>query len=53
MGLALELAQLAGGEARLASETAAVLQQTIDAGRGDRYYPALYETIAARTRTLA
>ncbi len=51
VGLALELAQLAGGSARLAAETAAVLQQTVDAGWGDRYYPALYETIAADGRT--
>ncbi|SFP70722.1 3-hydroxyisobutyrate dehydrogenase [Variovorax sp. PDC80] len=47
VSLALELAQAAGLEAAMARETAATLRRTIDAGWGDRYYPALYELVSA------
>lgn len=54
VSLALELAQAVGLEAAMARETAATLQRTIDAGWGDRYYPALYELVsAAPPRTAA
>ncbi len=46
VSLALELAQAAGLEAAMARETAATLRRTIDAGWGDRYYPALYELVS-------
>ncbi|WP_398491348.1 NAD(P)-dependent oxidoreductase [Variovorax sp.] len=47
VSLALELAQAVGLEAAMARETAATLRRTIDAGWGDRYYPALYELVSA------
>ncbi len=54
VSLALELAQAVGLEAAMARETASTLQRTIDAGWGDRYYPALYELVsAAPPRTAA
>ncbi len=54
VSLALELAQAVGLEAAMARETAATLRRTIDAGWGDRYYPALYELVsAAPPRTAA
>lgn len=46
VSLALELAQAVGLEAAMARETAATLRRTIDAGWGDRYYPALYELVS-------
>lgn len=54
VSLALELAQAVGLEAAMARETASTLRRTIDAGWGDRYYPALYELVsAAPPRTAA
>jgi 3-hydroxyisobutyrate dehydrogenase-like beta-hydroxyacid dehydrogenase len=47
VSLALQLAQAVGLEAAMARETAATLRRTIDAGWGDRYYPALYELVSA------
>ncbi|QRF61681.1 NAD(P)-dependent oxidoreductase [Variovorax paradoxus] len=47
VSLALELAQAVGLEAAMARETASTLRRTIDAGWGDRYYPALYELVSA------
>lgn len=46
VSLALELAQAVGLEAAMARETASTLRRTIDAGWGDRYYPALYELVS-------
>lgn len=46
VGAARELAALAGLDAALAGTTHHALQRTIDAGLGERYYPALYEVIA-------
>ncbi|WP_208510039.1 NAD(P)-dependent oxidoreductase [Variovorax paradoxus] len=47
VSLALELAQAVGLKAAMARETASTLRRTIDAGWGDRYYPALYELVSA------
>ncbi|WP_444814817.1 NAD(P)-dependent oxidoreductase [Variovorax davisae] len=46
VSLALELAETAGLDAAMARESASTLQRAVDAGWGDRYYPALYEIIA-------
>lgn len=47
VSLALELASMANLDPALARETAGTLRRAIDAGLGDRYYPAIYEVIAA------
>lgn len=50
VSLAVELARSAGVDAQMANGTAALLQRTMDAGWGDRYYPAMYELVAADGR---